>query len=574
MAATFRGELRWDQKPAVEALLAHDCGVLAAATAFGKTVVAANLIAHRGRNTLVIVHRQQLMQQWIERLAEFLDLPAESIGRIGGGKNHSTGRLDVALIQSLVRRRVVKDLVADYGHVVIDECHRLPAVSFELVARRCRARHVLGLSATLTRKDGHHPIITMQCGPVRFRVDAKQKARERPFAHRVVVRPTALAMPIDAVDESGKIRMHRLYEAIAADDARDGLIVADALAAVAEGRSPLVLTERREHLARLAERLAGAVPHLVVLRGGLGKAALRDRLEALRRVPEAEGRVVLATGRFIGEGFDDNRLDTLLLAMPISWRGTVAQYAGRLHRLHERKREVRIHDYADLEVPVLARMFDRRCAAYESIGYRVELPASAVPGWPQDVPLPVDPQWKRDYSGSVRRLVRDGVDQELGGLFVQVARTPTPGAQGIEAARSSSEAFLYRRLQTLPETANRFQLNASLPIPFLGSGGMEVDFLFAEERVVVELDGDQHLGDPEAYRRDRLKDARLQEAGYRVLRFLARDLGPRLGPVLDGILSGLAPRDRSAGGTGGTDGIAELQADHRTECDGYHAQPG
>ena len=259
-------------------------------------------------------------------------------------------------------------------------------------------------------------------------------------------------------------------------------------------------------------------------------------------IPENEERVLLATGRFLGEGFDDARLDTLFLTLPVSWRGTVAQYAGRLHRLHDRKREVRIYDYADLNAPMLARMFDRRCKGYEAIGYSILLPASAVPGWPAEVPLPVEPEWKRDYAASVQRLIRDGVDAHLGNLFVHAARKLQAEAQGEDRARSATEAFLYRRLETLPETAGKFLLNAVLPISFDERGRMEVDLLCAQARVAVELDGPQHLSDPDAYRRDRRKDALLQENGYFVLRFLAEDVGKRLDHVLDAILRALVRR--------------------------------
>ena len=187
----FQGELRVDQQRAADAMLRHDTGVLAATTAFGKTVIAAWLIARRGVNTLVLVHRRQLMDQWVERLSTFLGVPSKAIGRIGGGRDRATGRLDVAIIQSLVRKGVVDDRVADYGHLIVDECHHLSAQSFENVARQSKARFVLGLSATVTRKDGHHPIIFMQCGPVRHRVDPRTQAAARPFEHLVLVQPTS-----------------------------------------------------------------------------------------------------------------------------------------------------------------------------------------------------------------------------------------------------------------------------------------------------------------------------------------------------------------------------------------------
>jgi len=245
-------------------------------------------------------------------------------------------------------------------------------------------------------------------------------------------------------------------------------------------------------------------------------------------------------GRYLGEGFDDARLDTLFLTLPVSWRGTIAQYAGRLHRLHDRKREVRVYDYADLNVPMLARMFDRRCLGYEAIGYSILLPAGAVPGWPAEVPLPIEPEWKRDYAASVQRLIRDGVDAHLGNLFVHATFLLQRDAEGEDRARSATEAFLYRRLETLPATKGRFRLNADLPIPFDGCGRMEVDLLFAEKRVAIELDGAQHLSDAEAYRRDRRKDVLLQENGYFVLRFLAEDVGKHLDMVLEAILRTLA----------------------------------
>lgn len=531
----FQGALRPEQRAAAAALVKHDCGVLSATTAFGKTVLAAWLIAHRGVNTLVLVHRRQLLEQWVERLSSFLELPPAAIGRIGGGRRRPNGRLDVALIQSLVRKGQVHDDVARYGHVIVDECHRLPAVSFEQVARRVRARYVLGLSATPTRKDGHHPILFMQCGPIRHRVAARDQARTSPFVHSVVVCPTGFRATGEPVADA-RLQYLALCDDLSRDARRNHRIAADVRAALTEGRSPLVITERTAHLEALAALLAPHVADLVILRGGMGVRDLRDARERLLTSRDSASRVVLATGRYAGEGFDDAKLDTLFLTMPISWRGTVAQYAGRLHRLHDGKHEARIVDYADLDVPMLARMFDRRCRAYEAIGYHVRLPASALPGWPVDVPLPVEPDWKHDHADTVRRLLRDGVEAHLGNLFVHAACAPPLGAAGTDRARSATEAFFYRRLQTLPETTGRFVLNARLPVPLGASSDMEVDLLCGDARLVVELDGDQHLGDAEAYRRDRRKDALLQEKGYFVLRFLAEDVHRRLGSVLDAVL--------------------------------------
>ena len=539
LKVTFQGELRPEQTVAAQAMLAQDMGVLAATTAFGKTVVAAWLIAQRGANTLVLVHRRQLQLQWVERLSTFLGMSARAIGRIGGGHKKPTGLLDVAVIQSLVRNGVVDDLVGNYGHLIVDECHHLSAQSFELVARQAKAKFVTGLSATVARKDGHHPIIFMQCGPVRYRGNTKQQAAAHPFEHKVIVRPTDFR-PLRPANPNVRQQFQELYAELITDKERNRLVHQDVIQTLREGRSPLVLTERNEHLESLAKQLGPEVRHLVVLRGGMRKKELDALPARLAAIPAGETRVILATGRYVGEGFDDARLDTLFLALPISWHGTIAQYVGRLHRLYDGKREVRVYDYADLNVPMLARMFDRRCRGYEAIGYKMELPGSAVPGWPADVPLPIDPEWKSQYAASVRRLVRDGVDSPLANLFVNVAKMPSSDAEGANRARSASEAFLYRRLETLAATTGKFRLNVELPIPFDGWGRMEVDLLCAPSRIAIELDGGQHLGDADAYRRDRRKDILLQENGYLLLRFLAEDVGKFLDQVLDAILRALS----------------------------------
>ncbi len=538
---TFAGELRPEQRSAAASLVAHEMGVLAATTAFGKTVLAAWMIAQRRVNTLVLVHRRQLQEQWVERLTTFLEIDRKRIGRIGGGVDKATGQIDVAIIQSMVRKGVVDDRVAGYGHVIVDECHHLSAQSFERVLRHARARYVLGLSATVTRKDGHHPVITMQCGPIRHRVSARLQAATRPFAHVVHVHPTTF-LPPAALDADRRVAFQALYQALIDDDGRTERICEDVIAAVRAGRAPLVLTERNEHLDRLERVISPRLPHVIVLRAGLRKKQRRALDERLAAIPVDAPRVILATGKLVGEGFDDPRLDTLFLTLPVSWRGTIAQYAGRLHRLCDGKREVQIHDYADLDVPMLARMFDRRCRGYEAIGYRVLVPASAIPGWPADVTLPSDPSWTRDYAATVRRLVRDGVDLPLARLFVEAAREVPPDAEGADRARSATEAFFFRRLQTLPETKDRFSLNVTLPIALDGDSRLEVDVLCAGTRIAIEIDGPHHLADPVAYRRDRRKDRLLQEQGYLVLRFLAEDVAKDLDTVLDVVLRALTHR--------------------------------
>ena len=325
------------------------------------------------------------------------------------------------MIQSLVRKGIVNDCVGNYGHLIVDECHHLSARSFELVARRAKAKNVTGLSATVTRKDGHHPIIFMQSGPVRHRVDAKSAAASRPFQHSVHVRPTSFR-PVAVADLDKRIQFQDLYRELIADEDRNRIICEQVIQSVREGRSPLVLTERKEHLTALATRLESHVQHIVVLHGGLGPGRTRAVADRLAAIPDDEGRVLLATGRYIGEGFDNSRLDTLFLTLPVSWRGTIAQYVGRMHRLHEGKAEVRVYDYADLNVPMVARMFDRRCSGYESVGYTVLLPGSAIPGWPAEVPLPVDPQWI-----VLRFLAEDmGKQATRSGAGCHPARTDAP----------------------------------------------------------------------------------------------------------------------------------------------------
>jgi superfamily II DNA or RNA helicase len=364
----FLGELTPEQDEAVAALLPHETGVLAATTAFGKTVIAAKMIAARDRNTLVLVHRRQLLDQWVARLQTFLDIPPNALGVIHGGKKKPTGNIDVALMQSLIRKGVVSDLVADYGHVVVDECHHLSAVGFEAIARGAKAQYVLGLSATVTRKDGHHPIIFMQCGPIRHRVDAKKQAAARPFDHKVVFRRTEFRFARSSPDEKPAIQ--ELYAGLAQDPVRNDLIFDDILSALEAGRSPVVITERRDHLDLLADRLSKFAKNVIVLRGGMSARQLRAATESLATIPAGEERVLVATGRYLGEGFDDARLDTLFLTMPISWRGILAQYAGRLHRLHSAKRDVVIYDYVDGNEPMLAKMAVKRQVGYRSLGYR------------------------------------------------------------------------------------------------------------------------------------------------------------------------------------------------------------
>ncbi len=363
---TFRGTLTAGQKEATQALLAHENGVLVAPPGSGKTVVGVFLVARRRRSTLVLVHRRPLLEQWVAQLAIFLGLSPKEIGRIGAGKNKPTGRIDVAMLQSLVRGEQVDDVVAGYGHVIVDECHHVPAVSFERVMREAKARFVVGLTATPQRRDGHHPILEMQLGPIRHSVDSRVRG-VAPLTRRLFLRETSFRLPpttaLPAIQE--------VYRLLAEDPARNALIVDDVIGAIENGRSPIVLTERRDHLELLAQELGKAVRNVIVLQGGMSEKLRREVTGQIESIPRDQERVILATGRFAGEGFDDPRLDTLFLALPVSWKGTLIQYAGRLHRHLPEKTDVRIYDYVDAEVPLLQGMLRKRLRGYRAMGYSV-----------------------------------------------------------------------------------------------------------------------------------------------------------------------------------------------------------
>lgn len=381
----FIGTLREEQQLAAEEMLKYENGVLSATTAFGKTVIAAKLIAERKINTLILVHRQQLLSQWAAKLTEFLkideELPAlekkrgrkkqqSLIGQIGAGKNNPSSIIDIGIMQSLSSGGEVKEWIKYYGMVIVDECHHVPAFSFEQILKNVYAKYVYGLTATPARQDGHHPIIFMHCGPIRYKVDAKKQAEKRPFEHYVIPRFTSFRMPFEA--ERKEISIQELYSEIVVDEFRNQLIVDDVINAFQNGRNSLVLTERTAHVAELAKKLGENIPGVIALTGGMGTKVTRDIWTRISETPADKQLTLIATGKYIGEGFDEARLDTLFLAMPISWKGTLQQYAGRLHRLFENKSDVQIYDYADIHVRVLEKMYNKRLAGYASIGYKTK----------------------------------------------------------------------------------------------------------------------------------------------------------------------------------------------------------
>lgn len=358
----FVGKLRSDQEAALAALLVHDTGILYAPTAFGKTVTAAALIAQRGVNTLVLVHRTELLQQWKERLQAFLGADKTKIGTIGGGKAKPTGIIDIAVMQSLSRQGEVSKQVKNYGQIIVDECHHLSAFSFEALLKAAWAKYVLGLTATPVRRDGQQPIIFMQCGPIRHTASRPESAPAD-----LAVTPLWLSRSIVVPEGTG---IQDVFLQVCSDTERTAKIVAEVGDVFDQGRKILVLTERTDHLKAIEEQLVGRVENLFTLHGRMSKkqrAALIGELEAL---PADAPRVILATGKLVGEGFDHPALDTLVLAMPVSWKGTLQQYAGRLHREHASKADVRIIDFIDSGHPALLRMWSKRQAGYKAMGYR------------------------------------------------------------------------------------------------------------------------------------------------------------------------------------------------------------
>jgi superfamily II DNA or RNA helicase len=365
----FKGQLTEAQIDAAENIIAYENGVLCATTGFGKTVLAAWLIGERKVNTLILVHRRQLLEQWKERLAAFLNINIESIGQIGGGKNSRTGIIDVGIMQSLYDNRNVKEFVKDYGQVIIDECHHLAAFSFEQVMKTVKAKYICGLTATPIRKDGHHPIIMMQCGPIRNKVNSKDISKMNEIEHIVIKRNTQFKF---CAYEESKTSINDIYRALIEDEPRNNMIFGDILNALEEGKSPILLTERRSHIDYFEEKFKGFVKNIVVLRGGMGKRQGEAVMKHLKNIPDNEERLIIASGKYVGEGFDDSRLDTLFLVMPISWKGTLQQYAGRLHRNHHNKQVVKIFDYVDNEIPMLNRMFEKRVKGYKNMGYDIK----------------------------------------------------------------------------------------------------------------------------------------------------------------------------------------------------------
>jgi superfamily II DNA or RNA helicase len=359
---SLKATLRGDQKKAVKALEDHDTGILHAPTAFGKTVTAIGIVAKRQVNTLILTHSRQLLDQWKERLETFIE--GASVGVVGGGKKKPTGQIDVATYQSLINKKdnTVSSLVREYGQVIIDECHHISAPRYEMLLNEVSARYVVGLTATPDRQDGHQKIMFMVAGPVRHKVRAEHSSR---FVQRLIIRERHESPPSDIYQSGGRPHVASVYRWLSQSPARNQDIVQDVASCARSQANCLLLTERREHAERLAIMLDAESISSVVLRGGM---RVRERRAAEARLHDAQ--VIVATGKYIGEGFDLPRLDTLFLVLPIAWKGTLAQYAGRIHREADGKQEVTVYDYLDTGLPMLERMFQKREKGYKAMRYQ------------------------------------------------------------------------------------------------------------------------------------------------------------------------------------------------------------
>ena len=380
---SFNGELYPEQTIAAERLLSYDMGMLAAATAFGKTVIGANLIARRKVNTLVLVHTVEIMNNWVRDLNRFLNINEELptyttpkgrvkqrdsvIGTFSSQKKAATGIIDIAMIGSLGKEDDINPMVRDYGMIIVDECHHAAAATFENVLRASAAKYVYGMSATVKRGDKQERKLLMQFGPIRHRYTAKERAMKQGIGHYVFPRFTRM---VDLSSSDDK-HISELYRLIVDSELRNMQIVADAVDCVKKGRTPVVMTKYREHAEILYGLLQGAADHVFLLQGGKSLKARAKMREKMAAVGRDESMIMVATGQYIGEGFNYPRLDTMLLAMPISFEGNVEQYAGRLNRDYEGKKDVIIFDYIDQHIPVLERMYHRRLRTYKKIGFEV-----------------------------------------------------------------------------------------------------------------------------------------------------------------------------------------------------------
>lgn len=381
----FKGELREEQKTAMNEILQFDNGILHAATAFGKTVVCSAIIAEKKVNTLIILESSALMEQWKEALEKFLDINEELpeyktktgrikvrkevIGKLQGAHDSMTGIIDIAMAGSLCKKGEFHNLLNQYGMVLVDECHHAASDTISKVLKEVKAKYVYGVTATPKRGDGLEKINYMLIGPIRHSYTAKEKAKAQGIEHLVYPRFTPIVAPRGVIKE--KMHPNEAYDIIRDNEMRDDLIVEDVKECVSAGRTPVVLSRYKEHSEKLYERLKNYANHVFLMTGNNSKKEHRKILEKLHEIDEKETLILVATGSLIGEGFDYPRLDTLFMAMPVSFESIVTQYAGRLNRDYVGKENVIVYDYVDSHIPMFDNMYVKRLKAYKQIGYEV-----------------------------------------------------------------------------------------------------------------------------------------------------------------------------------------------------------
>lgn len=380
----FNGELRKSQAEAAESLIKYDCGILNAATAFGKTVVCCNIIAQKKVNTLIILQSSALMEQWAEALNKFLNIDEELpeyetpsgrikrrksvIGRLQGAHDSTTGIIDIAMAGSIIKKGEYHKCLKEYGLVILDECHHAASDTIVDVLQEVNAKFVYGVTATPFRGDGLEKINYMLLGPVRYKFTSKDRAKEQGIEHLVCPRFTRAVAPKFKTE---KMHPNEAYEIIRNNEDRDKLILEDTKKCIGEGRTPVVLTKYIDHAEKLNEQLKKCADYVFLMTGTNSKREHRRILKEMNFVKVDESMILVATGKLIGEGFDFPRLDTLIMAAPVAWKGVVEQYAGRLNRDYGGKKSVIIYDYVDSHIPMFEKMYYKRLKAYSQIGYEI-----------------------------------------------------------------------------------------------------------------------------------------------------------------------------------------------------------
>ena len=378
----FKGALKQNQQEAVDKMLTYDDGILDAATSFGKTVVCCNMIAVRKVNTLILLESASLIPQWLEQLNRFLEIDEElptyqtktgrvktrssRIGMLQGPKNTTTGIIDIAMVGSVFGKHGFQQKLQNYGMIIIDECHHAASETMQKVLREVKAKYVYGVTATPVREDGLQKINYMLIGPIRHRFSAKDRAKEQGINHLVYPRFTRCVNP-----RGERIEINEAYELIMDDKVRNEQIVDDTKTCIDEGRCPVILTKYIKHAKVLYEKLNGYAKHTLLLLGELPAKQKKETFIKMNAIPACESVLLIATGKLIGEGFDYPRLDTLIMAAPVAGESVVTQYAGRLNRDYETKKDVIVYDYIDAHIPVFDRMYVKRLKAYKHIGYQI-----------------------------------------------------------------------------------------------------------------------------------------------------------------------------------------------------------